>query len=62
MDIIYQTEDGLIKISFKLDKNSTCQNFRQVRKEGNRNVTREIPFYNLKLIKIEFKLIKIEFK
>ena len=31
----------------ELDKNSTCQNFRQVRKEGNRNVTREIPFYNL---------------
>ena len=34
----------------ELDKNSTCQNFRQVRKEGNRNVTREIPFYNLDLI------------
>ena len=30
----------------ELDKNSTCQNFRQVQKEGNRNVTREIPFYN----------------
>lgn len=28
----------------ELDGNSTCQNFRQVRKEGNRNVTREIPF------------------
>ena len=34
----------------ELDKNSTCQNFRQVRKEGNRNVTREIPFYNLDMI------------
>lgn len=34
----------------ELDKNSTCQNFRQVRKEGNRNVTREIPFYNLNMI------------
>ena len=34
----------------ELDKNSTCQNFRQVRKEGNRNVTREIPFYDLDMI------------
>ena len=34
----------------ELDKTSTCQNFRQVRKEGNRNVTREIPFYNLDMI------------
>ena len=31
----------------ELDKNSTCRNFRQVRLEGNRNVQREIPFYNL---------------
>lgn len=34
----------------ELDKNSTCQNFRQVQKEGNRNVSREIPFYNLDMI------------
>lgn len=34
----------------ELDKNSTCQNFRQVRKEGNREVSREIPFYNLDMI------------
>ena len=34
----------------ELDKNSTCQNFRQVQKEGNRSVTREIPFYNLDMI------------
>ena len=34
----------------ELDKNSTCQKFRQVRKEGNRNVSREIPFYNLDMI------------
>ena len=34
----------------ELDKKSTCQNFRQVQKEGNRNVTREIPFYNLDMI------------
>ena len=34
----------------ELDKESTCQNFRQVRKVGTRNVTREIPFYNLDMI------------
>lgn len=34
----------------ELDKESTCRNFRQVRKEGDRNVTREIPFYNLDMI------------
>ena len=34
----------------ELNKESTCQNFRQVQKEGNRNVTREIPFYNLDMI------------
>ena len=39
-----------IYVEGELDKNSTCQNFRQVRKEGNRNVTREIPFYNLDMI------------
>ena len=39
-----------IYLEEELDKNSTCQNFRQVQKEGNRNVTREIPFYNLDMI------------
>lgn len=34
----------------ELDKNSTCRNFRQVRTEGNRRVTREIPYYNLDMI------------
>ena len=34
----------------ELDKESTCRNYRQVRKEGNREVTREIPFYNLDMI------------
>lgn len=34
----------------ELDKNSTCQDFRQVRKEGKRDVTRYIPFYNLDVI------------
>ena len=34
----------------ELDKISTCQNFRQVRKEGKRDVVRSIPFYNLDMI------------
>ena len=34
----------------ELDKNSTCQDFRQVRKEGKRTVTRTIPFYILDMI------------
>ena len=34
----------------ELDENSTCRKFRQVRKEGNREVVREIPFYNLDMI------------
>lgn len=34
----------------ELDKISTCQDFRQVRKEGKRNVARNIPFYNLDMI------------
>lgn len=34
----------------ELDENSTRRNFRQVRKEGNREVAREIPFYNLDMI------------
>ena len=34
----------------ELDKNATCQNFRQVRIEGNRTVNREIPYYNLDMI------------
>ncbi len=37
-------EDG------ELDEISTCRKFRQVRKEGNREVSREIPFYNLDMI------------
>ena len=34
----------------ELDRNSTCRKFRQVRKEGNRDVERELPFYNLDMI------------
>ena len=36
-----------IYLEEELDKNSTCQNFWQVRKGGNRKVSRKIPFYNL---------------
>ena len=34
----------------ELNKESTCRDFRQVRKEGNRNVSRKITFYNLDMI------------
>ena len=34
----------------ELDGISTCRDFRQVRKEGNREVTRQIPHYNLDMI------------
>lgn len=34
----------------ELDEESTCRKFRQVRQEGSRQVTREIPFYNLDMI------------
>ena len=34
----------------ELTEEATCRNFRQVQQEGNRMVTREIPFYNLDMI------------
>ncbi len=34
----------------ELDESSTCRNFRQLRKEGNRQVNRELPYYNLDMI------------
>lgn len=34
----------------ELDEASTCRKFRQVRTEGNRQVTRDIPYYNLDMI------------
>ena len=34
----------------ELDENATCRKFRQVQKEGTRNIERELPFYNLDLI------------
>lgn len=34
----------------ELAKNSTCRNFRLVRIEGNREVNRSVPYYNLDMI------------
>lgn len=34
----------------ELDESSTCRKFRQVRTEGNRQVVRELPYYNLDMI------------
>lgn len=34
----------------ELNEKATCRKFRQVRQEGNREVAREIPFYNLDMI------------
>lgn len=34
----------------ELDINSTCRDFRQLRKEGNRNVSRNIPLNEIKAI------------
>jgi len=34
----------------ELDEQATCKNFLQVRQEGSRQVTRDIPFYNLDMI------------
>lgn len=34
----------------ELDRNLTCQNFRQVQKEGNRKVERKVKYYNLDMI------------
>lgn len=39
-----------IYLDGELDVISTCQNFRQVRTEGNRRVAREIPHYSLDMI------------
>ena len=34
----------------ELEENSTCRKFRQVRNEGSRQISREIPYYNLDMI------------
>lgn len=39
-----------IYVEGELDEISTCRKFRQVRREGNREVSREIPHYNLDMI------------
>ena len=41
---------GNIYSEHELDENSTCRKFRQVRKEGNREVSREMSYYNLDMI------------
>lgn len=42
----------------ELDEESTCRKFRQVRAEGNREVSREMTFYNLDMIISFFKNVK----
>ena len=39
-----------IYIEKELDELATCRKFRQVHTEGNRQVSRELPFYNLDMI------------
>ena len=39
----------------ELNINSTCRDFRQVRKEGNRNVSRNIPLNEIKAIERKSK-------
>lgn len=41
---------GNIYAEEELEQHSTCRDFRQVRKEGNREVARQIPHYNLDMI------------
>ena len=57
MSVLFQTSRTNVVEHIKhiyeegeLDEISTCRNFRQVRKEGNREVTRQIPHYNLDMI------------
>ena len=57
MSELFQTSRTNVVVHIKhiyeegeLDEISTCRNFRQVRKEGNREVTRQIPHYNLDMI------------
>ena len=57
MSELYQTSRSNVVEHIKhiyedheLDEDSTCRDFRQVRQEGSRQVTREIPFYNLDMI------------
>ena len=57
MDELYNTTKQNISLHIKnifdeneLSEDSTVKEFLTVQKEGNRNVTKEIPFYNLDMI------------
>jgi len=57
MEVLFQTSHANVVEHIKniyeegeLDENSTCRKFRQVRREGNRDVTREVLYYNLDMI------------
>lgn len=41
---------GHIYEEFELEENSTCRKFRHIRKEGKREVSREMSYYNLDMI------------
>ena len=41
---------GNIYSEGELEQSATCRDFRQVQKEGNREVARQIPHYNLDMI------------
>lgn len=43
--LIYQSEDGLTNNERERGEMSTCRNLRQVRKEENREISREMPYY-----------------
>ena len=50
---LYQTSKANVSEHIKHifeDEDSTCRNFRHVRQEGSRQVSRKIPFYNLNMI------------
>ena len=42
----------------ELDENSTVKEFLTVQKEGNRNVERNVKFYNLDMIIVDYLFIK----
>jgi len=39
-----------IYLEGELDKDATCRNFQQVQTEGDRNIERDVEFYNLDAI------------
>lgn len=56
MDLFHSSRSNILEhirniyLEGELDKESTCRKFRQVRMEGNREVQREIIYYNLDMI------------